>query len=46
MHRVVAIAICGLMLAGCGSRWFVGDGETAPVVHKRASKPPGAGAKH
>lgn len=45
MHRVVAIAICGLMLAGCGSLSLLGDGESAPVILKLASKPPGAEAK-
>lgn len=48
MSRVIAVAICGLMLAGCGSILSgssLGDKGSEPVILKLESKPPGAEAK-
>jgi len=48
MHRVVAVAICGLMLAGCESVLSIsslGGKGSEPVILKLESKPPGAEAK-
>jgi hypothetical protein len=51
MNRVIAVAICGLTLAGCESMLSMqlpslgGDKGSEPVILKLESKPPGAEAK-
>ena len=48
MNRVIAVAICGPMLAGCGSILSIsslGGKGSEPVLLKLESKPPGAEAK-
>jgi hypothetical protein len=48
MNRVIAVAVCGLMLAGCGSILSIsslGSKGSEPVILKLESKPPGAEAK-